>query len=63
MDLFNRPVRGRRATPAIRLPGARHVPTLAEPGQPTAIAAMLVEADRPLIYVGGGLNRGDGRER
>jgi acetolactate synthase-1/2/3 large subunit len=60
MDLFNRPVRGVGADARHPLPTLTNVPALAD-SDADRIAAMLVEADRPLIYVGGGLNRGDGR--
>jgi acetolactate synthase I/II/III large subunit len=60
MDLFNRPVRDHRGDATHPLPGRATIPTLSE-SDADRIAAMLVEAERPLIYVGGGLSRGDGR--
>jgi acetolactate synthase-1/2/3 large subunit len=60
MDLFNRPVRDHSADASHPLPGRATIPALCE-RDADRIAAMLVEAERPLIYVGGGLNRGEGR--
>ena len=57
MDLFNRPVRGAWNAAAQRTT----VPDLPE-GDANRIAEMLVNAERPLIYVGGGLNRRQGRQ-
>ena len=60
MDLFNRPVHDHRADAPHPLPGRTTIPALSE-RDADRIAAMLTEAERPLIYIGGGLNRGEGR--
>jgi acetolactate synthase I/II/III large subunit len=59
MDLFSRPLPGWRAT-ANPLPALRTRPDL-DPGDAARIADALLGAQRPLIYVGGGLGRDDGR--
>ncbi|GLY82093.1 acetolactate synthase, large subunit, biosynthetic type [Actinoallomurus iriomotensis] len=56
MDLFSRPVR-----PTARpLPVTASAPALPEEDA-RRIAGLLAEAERPLIYLGGGLRRGEGR--
>ncbi|GLY73922.1 thiamine pyrophosphate-binding protein [Actinoallomurus iriomotensis] len=56
MDLFSRPVR-----PTARpLPVTAPAPALPEEDA-RRIAGLLAEAERPLIYLGGGLRRGEGR--
>lgn len=57
MDLLSRPLPD---GPDYPLPADTTVPDLA-PGDADRIAALLAAAERPLIYVGGGLGRGDGR--
>src|SRR5689334_16847191 len=60
MDLFNRPVRDQRTGFAHPMPRRATAPALPE-RDADRIAGMLVDAERPLIYVGGGLNRDEGR--
>ena len=60
MDLFNRPVLDQRTGAAHPMPRRATAPALPE-RDADRIAAILVEAERPLIYVGGGLNRAEGR--
>jgi len=57
MDIFSRPV-----TTAVDYPLARPVRPGLEPGVADRIAELLAAADRPLIYVGGGLRDPDGRK-
>ncbi|GAB2854427.1 biosynthetic-type acetolactate synthase large subunit [Actinoallomurus bryophytorum] len=57
MDLFSRQV----AWTACPLPAEDAVPDLPAPAA-ARIAALLAEARRPLIYLGGGLRRGAGRD-
>jgi acetolactate synthase-1/2/3 large subunit len=57
MDLLSRPLAD---GPAYPLPAETTIPDL-PPGDADRIAALLTGAERPLIYVGGGLGRGDGR--
>ena len=59
MDLFSRPVPASSAT-AYPLAGHATTPALAE-ADASRIAEILVNAERPLIYVGGGLRTGHGR--
>jgi acetolactate synthase-1/2/3 large subunit len=58
MDLFSRPVPG--TVPAYPLPGLATRPDLAA-ADAERIATALAEAERPLIYVGGGLGGPEGR--
>ncbi len=58
MDLFNRPMPPHAQT--YPRPRRLAVPDLA-PADADAMAELLVGAERPLIYVGGGLGRGEGR--
>jgi acetolactate synthase-1/2/3 large subunit len=59
MDLFSRPLPGWRAD-ANPLPVSLTRPDLS-PADTTRIAAALLDAERPLIYVGGGLRAAEGR--
>lgn len=60
MDLFSRPVPQRLASayPLVRDSAAPGLPR----GVADRIASHLIEAERPLIYVGGGLRAGPGRQ-
>ncbi|MEU7871703.1 thiamine pyrophosphate-binding protein [Dactylosporangium sp. NPDC049140] len=55
MDLFSRPLDFEDHP----LPAAVTVPALADASR---IAELLAEAERPLVYLGGGLGRGEGRQ-
>jgi acetolactate synthase-1/2/3 large subunit len=57
MDVFSRPVPAQTAIPPLPEPG---VGASLDPGVAEQIAGMLVAAERPLIYIGGGVN---GRHR
>jgi acetolactate synthase I/II/III large subunit len=57
MDVFSRPVPAHTAIPPMPEPG---VGASLDPGVAEQIAGMLVAAERPLIYIGGGVN---GRHR
>jgi acetolactate synthase-1/2/3 large subunit len=57
MDIFSRPMPPGSEYP---LPAAVTVPDLS-PNDAERIADLLADATQPLIYVGGGLGRGDGR--
>lgn len=59
MDHFSRPLPASAAT-AFPLVGSSTLPDLA-PADAARIAAILVEAERPLLYVGGGLRDAAGR--
>ena len=59
MDLFSRPLPGWEPD-RHPLPAHRTAPALGS-GEAETIARALLSADRPLVYVGGGLGTGDGR--